>query len=236
MAGGIVAAGVNNTMTDFGWEYVYHCHYLDHEENDMMRPMVFDAKPPGVPTGLAGTFTAPSTVNLSWIASNPGGAGYTLQRSTTSTFPVGANTVSFNIVGNSYTTYADITAVQGARYYYRIMASSPAGNSAWSPTVTILAISPPVITGITTTLTGRTDRMVVTYTYGPPNPTSFTLQRSSTAAFTTVTTNTLTAATRSVTINNMVRTPVGRTIYFRIRANITGGSSAWSTTATATTK
>ena len=27
-----------NTMTNFGWEYVWHCHILSHEEMDMMRP------------------------------------------------------------------------------------------------------------------------------------------------------------------------------------------------------
>ena len=26
-----------NTMTNFGAEYVWHCHILEHEENDMMR-------------------------------------------------------------------------------------------------------------------------------------------------------------------------------------------------------
>lgn len=26
----------------FGWEYVWHCHLLGHEENDMMRPVVFN--------------------------------------------------------------------------------------------------------------------------------------------------------------------------------------------------
>jgi FtsP/CotA-like multicopper oxidase with cupredoxin domain len=31
---------VTNQLYDFGWEYVWHCHLLGHEENDMMRPMV----------------------------------------------------------------------------------------------------------------------------------------------------------------------------------------------------
>jgi len=26
-------------MTNFGHEYVWHCHILGHEENDMMRPL-----------------------------------------------------------------------------------------------------------------------------------------------------------------------------------------------------
>jgi FtsP/CotA-like multicopper oxidase with cupredoxin domain len=32
---------VSNTEYNFGWEYVWHCHILGHEENDLMRPMVF---------------------------------------------------------------------------------------------------------------------------------------------------------------------------------------------------
>ena len=33
---------VTNQMTNFGWEYVWHCHILSHEESDMMRPIVFN--------------------------------------------------------------------------------------------------------------------------------------------------------------------------------------------------
>jgi FtsP/CotA-like multicopper oxidase with cupredoxin domain len=36
-----------NALTNFGYEYVWHCHLLGHEENDMMRPMVL--KPLDVP-------------------------------------------------------------------------------------------------------------------------------------------------------------------------------------------
>ncbi|MDX9821429.1 MAG: multicopper oxidase domain-containing protein [Syntrophales bacterium] len=32
-----------NVMANFGHEYVWHCHILSHEENDMMRPMVLNA-------------------------------------------------------------------------------------------------------------------------------------------------------------------------------------------------
>jgi hypothetical protein len=28
-----------NAQTDYQWEYVWHCHLLGHEENDMMRPI-----------------------------------------------------------------------------------------------------------------------------------------------------------------------------------------------------
>jgi FtsP/CotA-like multicopper oxidase with cupredoxin domain len=33
---------VTNAMTNFGHEYVWHCHILGHEENDMMRPLVLN--------------------------------------------------------------------------------------------------------------------------------------------------------------------------------------------------
>jgi len=32
--------GVHNVLYDFGWEYVWHCHILSHEEMDMMRPII----------------------------------------------------------------------------------------------------------------------------------------------------------------------------------------------------
>jgi FtsP/CotA-like multicopper oxidase with cupredoxin domain len=33
---------VTNTVTNFGYEYTWHCHILGHEENDMMRPLVLN--------------------------------------------------------------------------------------------------------------------------------------------------------------------------------------------------
>ena len=29
---------VTNELYNFGWEYVWHCHILEHEDNEMMRP------------------------------------------------------------------------------------------------------------------------------------------------------------------------------------------------------
>ena len=33
---------VTNVMYNFGWEYVWHCHILSHEEMDMMRPIILN--------------------------------------------------------------------------------------------------------------------------------------------------------------------------------------------------
>lgn len=65
------ATTTQNLLTNFGWEYVWHCHILGHEENDMMRPIVFTPKAAMItPTsGSAILATAPTT--FTWNASPP---------------------------------------------------------------------------------------------------------------------------------------------------------------------
>jgi FtsP/CotA-like multicopper oxidase with cupredoxin domain len=58
------AAVVTNQVDNYGWEYVWHCHILGHEENDFMRPVVFNANEAAAaaPTGL----TVSSAGVLTW--------------------------------------------------------------------------------------------------------------------------------------------------------------------------
>jgi FtsP/CotA-like multicopper oxidase with cupredoxin domain len=53
---------ISNHLVNFGWEYVYHCHILSHEEMDMMRPVLV-AIPPVAPGNLQ--FNT-GTMTLSW--------------------------------------------------------------------------------------------------------------------------------------------------------------------------
>ena len=39
------AVTTTNSQVNFGWEYVWHCHILGHEEYDMMRPISFTVPP-----------------------------------------------------------------------------------------------------------------------------------------------------------------------------------------------
>lgn len=120
---------VTNAITNFGWEYVWHCHLLGHEENDMMRPMVF--QPAAAPT-LKGT-NKQATVNLSWTASTtPGVTGYTLQRATNSAFTTGLTTLLTNA---PQTAFVDTLTVRGT-YYYRVQAVY-SGYMPWSNTVSV---------------------------------------------------------------------------------------------------
>ena len=57
------AAGLGVANDGFGFHggpgYVWHCHILDHEDNDMMRPLLF-ANPNPQPVALAGVTGAPT--------------------------------------------------------------------------------------------------------------------------------------------------------------------------------
>ncbi len=50
------AAAPINHLVNFGWEYVWHCHILSHEEMDFMHALVF-AVPPTAVTNLSVTRT-----------------------------------------------------------------------------------------------------------------------------------------------------------------------------------
>jgi FtsP/CotA-like multicopper oxidase with cupredoxin domain len=68
-----VPAAMSNVYNDFGWEYVWHCHILGHEENDFMRPIQFRAGDtlPDAPTAVAINGGAGNTL-VTWTDPTPG--------------------------------------------------------------------------------------------------------------------------------------------------------------------
>ncbi len=65
-----VSVTIKNDTMEYGYEYVWHCHILGHEENDFMRPLIFSAST-GVPPN-------PSSLNAYLFGGPnvPGKAGY----------------------------------------------------------------------------------------------------------------------------------------------------------------
>ena len=81
-AQGNPTAQIINDLVNFGWEYVYHCHILSHEEMDMMRP-VSVAMPPVKADGLVATVNgsgATLSINLSWNDNSIAETSYLVQR------------------------------------------------------------------------------------------------------------------------------------------------------------
>jgi FtsP/CotA-like multicopper oxidase with cupredoxin domain len=62
---------VVNSSYDFDWEYVWHCHILGHEENDLMRPLVFHPVPPTVPTTVPTIVSIDANGKVTWTDPTP---------------------------------------------------------------------------------------------------------------------------------------------------------------------
>lgn len=126
---------IPNAMTNFGWEYVWHCHLLGHEENDMMRPLVFQASAslraaPAVPTQLTAVTTARNIV-LAWqyTSNTPPANAFVLQRATDPVFSTNLITIPLTVTS---TTYTDTTTTALTPYYYRVRTENSVSHSAWS--------------------------------------------------------------------------------------------------------
>ena len=140
-------APISNEMTNFGWEYVWHCHILSHEEMDMMRPISVLA-PRTLPDRSVMSFTRPSNdVLLSWTDGTPvmmadpttwGSAknevGYRIERAPLVNGTLGT-WVQFASTLANVTSYTDVTAGTG-QYAYRVTAWNAAGITVSAPIFT----------------------------------------------------------------------------------------------------
>ena len=131
-----------NQVASFGWEYVWHCHILSHEEMDMMRPQtVFvPTQLPNAPVVQA-TGTAGASVNVSWTDGTPinytvanqtwanqrNEIGYRIQRAPVVGGVPGAYVQIATALANQ-TAFTDTTTVAGNGYYYRVIAFNKSGN------------------------------------------------------------------------------------------------------------
>lgn len=202
-----------NDYVNFGWEYVWHCHLLGHEENDMMRPIAFEVAPSTVPVLKA---SAPagitSVVNLSW-AFNQGNqlTNYVIWRGTAG----GAFTQIGSVTG--LLTFQDNTAPLITYSYYVV-----ATNAGGSVTSNIVSISTPALTqpapaGLKATSTGT--NFVILSWNAVNGAKGYTVQRLNGSAWTTLgTSNTTTFRITGLTSK--------KTYSFRVQANPGGQFSA----------
>jgi FtsP/CotA-like multicopper oxidase with cupredoxin domain len=136
-----------NQLTNFGWEYVWHCHLLGHEENDMMRPIVLKTAPIQIPQGLRATANAaPLSITLNWTAyvQNPSNraTGLTIMRRTDAapTF-----TTIATLTNLATTTFTDKAVAYGTTYYYVMVAFNASDTSQMSNFATATTIAAPPV-------------------------------------------------------------------------------------------
>jgi FtsP/CotA-like multicopper oxidase with cupredoxin domain len=140
---------VTNQLFNFGQEYVWHCHLLGHEENDMLRMEVFVVAPED-PSALTAILRAQPglSVALSWFDNSMSAMSFRLERSTTTAF---TNPTVFDVLRPvtqpGPVTFTDPGPLAGnTTYYYRVRAEKVLSSaaipgatwpeaSAWSATV-----------------------------------------------------------------------------------------------------
>jgi len=146
---GAAITQILNHYVNFGWEYVWHCHILAHEEMDMMHSLVF-AVPPRAPTGLAGVVTGTVNnprVDLTWTDTSLKEVQFTIQRASDAGFTTGL--VSFNVANPTPITtgpmaFQDTTVAPNNWYWYRVNAiGAPVGDlfTAGFPTMSADSVS-----------------------------------------------------------------------------------------------
>ena len=171
---------VTNVMTNFGWEYVWHCHILGHEENDMMRPIVYNVGSviPTAPSGLVGVINANGLqTDLTWTDPTPamtattlGNAaneiGFRIERAAVTNAVTGAFSPVGYALANA-TAYSDTTIIGGGNNYaYQVIAYNAAGNS--PPSNPAMIATPTTGPGAPTGVVAAAGYLQATVTFGAP--------------------------------------------------------------------
>ncbi|WP_379969305.1 fibronectin type III domain-containing protein [Ectobacillus sp. sgz5001026] len=181
---------VTNKLTNFGWEYVWHCHLLGHEENDMMRPISFTvsqnapaastltaARNNGGPVDLS--WTDPTPINYSDLTTfgNPSNEiGYRIQRATITNGKVGSYADIGTALANK-TTFTDPTVNANTDYSYQIIAYNAKGETVSNAAVAQGVPLPPADpTNLSAILSGT--QVNLAWTDNATNETNYIVERS----------------------------------------------------------
>jgi FtsP/CotA-like multicopper oxidase with cupredoxin domain len=154
-----------NQIADYGWEYVWHCHILGHEENDFMRPVVFNAKElaPAAPTNAAINGNV-----LTWADNAKTEYAYKVESAPLTNGVVGTYTdlsttvlpadqkIGAAPLANA-NTFTDTTVLTpNTDYRYRITAIGAAGNASTTVDLATAPSAPVLATPTAITTTGLT--------------------------------------------------------------------------------
>jgi hypothetical protein len=232
---------ITNDIVNFGWEYVWHCHILSHEEMDMMRPQTA-AVPPNAPTNLL-LAVGGGGVILNWTDNSKNETGFLVK---TATAPGGPWSDLATLEPN-VTTFTEVGATVNQTHYYEVIAINETGYSGAGGAYETLTVSSVPLTGnITVGALLPPSSLTATYQAGPQvlltwqdnatTETNFVLQRcagSSCTNFTQIATPPALTGTGQATYTNTPVTP-GVTYRYRVAARNGAQQSAWSNIATVT--
>ncbi len=232
---------VVNAVSDFGWEYVWHCHLLGHEESDMMRPIVFQVLTPAPVLNLRGTVNGSpgsQTVTLSWsyISNGTSPGSFKIQRSTNGGPWVTISTT----VSSSAVSYLDSAPPPGALSY---QVFAVLGNSLSSPAVTSVTVRGGISPPTNVRVTKITGQVIISWTASTtPGVNGYVVQRSTTPAATAAAVSAWTtippttpATNIRVSTSGWTATTTGNYYWFQVQAVGSSGTSVFAQSAAGTT-
>ena len=232
-----------NHKVNFGWEYMWHCHILSHEEMDMMRPIIV-AAPPRAPSNLV-SMKQGTKATLLWTDNSLSETSFTIERASDPSFTTGLVTFT---VGANVTTYVDSTIKNNQNYYYRVKAVNLVGDT-WDysdpninegavgfPTMNVTsAYSNSAFVGTGTPPTAPTNlrptsvtatSVALAWNDNSANENGFLIQRALNAGFSQGVVNFLVGANTNSFTDNTVAS--NTRYYYRVLAFSGTGNSAWS--------
>jgi len=228
-------APITNQLVNFGWEYVYHCHILSHEEMDMMRPVTL-AVPPLKADGLTFSFTGSGNnkrIVVTWNDNSINETSFQLQRSTNGTTwtTVGTSPSPLNQPNtHGVRSLTDATSSATTAYLYRVVAQNAVGYGNGFPTMTVQSVSasagvnqPAAPTTLAATLQAG-PQVRLTWKDNANNETGFVVERSvNGGAYSTL-------ATVGANTSSYINTGVlpGSTYTYRVAAVNIAGQSIYS--------
>lgn len=184
---------------------------------------------PTAPSAITATAASSTQINLSWTDNANNEVDFTLERSGDGS--TGWTSISSPAADATSASNSSLTA--NTTYYYRIKANNTGGSSAYSSTAsaTTYPLAPSAPSALAATAASQT-QINLTWTDNANNETGFTLERSADGS--TGWASVATPAADATSASNTGLT-ANTTYYYRIKASNTGGSSSYSSNASATT-
>jgi FtsP/CotA-like multicopper oxidase with cupredoxin domain len=237
-----------NRLVNFGWEYVFHCHILSHEEKDMMRPVSVGFAPNKPDTLAVVSVTGNGnnrTLTLSWNDNSINETSFLIQRTTDGTTWTDVATIPSPLdqVNTTGTRMGADTAYNpNNTYLYRVVALNDVGYGGQfmhlplTSTSDPLGVFPPnAPTNLTATYqfpaAQAGPQVSLTWRDNATNESGFVIERAvDGGAFTRIATAPARNGTGNVTFVD-TGVQLGHTYSYRVAAVNLAGLSAYSNTA-----